>query len=290
MLDYGIGQRDIPLRIRLLRRAGRSEEAEGLAAEHAAKTGRWREAAAYYRAHDRLAEAARLYYQGKAWADAAECYQACGRWARAAQCYRRTQAWLDAAQCYRENRDWEEAAVCYANAEAWTDAATCHRTIGAWADAAACYRKAGDDHAAAECYRRIDAWGQAADCYASAGASAWATMCRTMARHDTADAVLTTLRHAYDPVSAPVAAFLVRRKLHEETDEPLLAAWLLRCAGRNPQASLAAPVIQTEENRLRAHVQRRGLVRGGRLGCGGRRAAREDAGHRAAARGIAAAG
>ena len=245
LLDYGIGQSDTPLRIRLLRQAGRPEEAEALAAEHAARTGRWREAAEYYRAHDRLAEAARLYYQGEAWADAAPCYRACGRWARAAQCYRRTEAWLDAAACYRENRDWEEAAACYARADAWTDAATCHRTIGAWTDAASCYQEAGDHRAAAECYRRVDAWTQAASCYAEAGAAAWAATCRVLAEHATANAALTALREAYDPLPAPIAAFLVKRELYNEADEALLAAWLLRCAERDPDAVLPTPVIQT---------------------------------------------
>ncbi|PEN09405.1 hypothetical protein CRI93_01380 [Longimonas halophila] len=245
LLDYGIGQRDTPLRIRLLRQVGRTDEAEALAAEHAAQTGRWREAAAYYRSHDRLAEAARLYYQGEAWEDAAACYRACQRWARAAQCYRRTNAWLDAAECHRQNKDWEEAAACYAKADAWTEAATCHRTIGAWANAAQCYREAGDDRAAAQCYRRIDAWNRAATCYEAAGDSTWAFVCTTLATHDTPDAVLSTLRHRYDPIPAPVATFLVKRALHEEADTALLAAWLLRCAERDPEAMLRPPVLQT---------------------------------------------
>lgn len=244
LLDYGIGQRDTPLRIRLLRQAGRSDEADALQAEHYVQTGRWREAAAYYRSHDRLAEAARLYYQGSAWAEAAACYRDVGRWARAAQCYRRDESWLDAAECYRENSDWEEAASCFARANAWTDAASCYRTIGDWAEAATCYRAAGDERAAARCYRRVADWVHAAECYRAAGNDTWAFVCTTLAEHDDADETLITLRQTVDPLPQHIAAFLMDEGLHRETEEDLLAAWLARCANRTPaDAAVQAPVV-----------------------------------------------
>lgn len=241
LLDYGIGQHDTPLRIQLLRQAGQPDEADALQAEHDAETGRWRRAAAYYRSHDRLAEAARLYWQGQAWDEAADCYRAVQRWTRAAQCYRRNEAWLDAAECYRENSDWEEAAACFAKAEAWTEAAACHRTIGAWADAAECYRAAGDDRAAAVCYRRVADWTRAADCYAAAEADVWAFTCRTLAEHDDADLLLSTLRQHHDPLPGPIASFLVDEEIHCEAQEDLLIAWLGRCAHR----TLANTAVQT---------------------------------------------
>ncbi|MGM0706030.1 MAG: hypothetical protein ACQETP_08930, partial [Bacteroidota bacterium] len=230
LLDYGVGQRNVPLRIRLLQQAGRSSEAEALQAEHDVQAGRWLQAARYYRSHDRLAEAARLYYQGEAWPEAALCYEEVERWARAAQCHQRDEAWFDAARCHRENGDWEEAARCFARANAWTDAASCYRTIGDWAQAATCYREAGDDAAAAGCYRRIADWARAAPCYEAAGQDVWAVVCTTLAEHDDADTVLTRLRKRVDPLPQAVASFLMRQGLHEDAHEELLATWLARCA------------------------------------------------------------
>ena len=243
LLSYSFVQHDAPLRIHLLRQAGRPDEADAAQARYDAETGNLRAAAAYYEANDRFAEAAQLYEKGEAWISAADCYRRVERWRQAAVCYQHGEAWLDAATLYRRAGADARAARCFARAEAWTDAAACHRATGAWTRAATCYEKAGDDRAAASCYRRLKRWEAASERYSRAGDDRWAAACRALAEHTDADAQLRAIRRHADELPQALASFLLDERIDRAATDELLIAWLYRQANAMPPDAMRLPPI-----------------------------------------------
>ncbi|WP_169577881.1 AAA family ATPase [Salisaeta longa] len=228
VLEHGGGAADRPLRIALLRRAGRTAAADRLQAALDEDEGRFAAAAAYYRAQGNHIRAARLCQQAGAYEDAAQCYADAGQWARAAECYQTVEDWRAAAACYRADSKWLAAARQFEKAGAWHEAATDYENVRQWDAAGRCYENAEAWHLAGDAYRRAAAWDAAATCYDAADAPRWATICSALSTHGPTNEALEAIRHAHESLTPKQATYLLTLDCSAGA---VMRAWLRACTG-----------------------------------------------------------